>query len=343
MSTPSPGTTLRPRIVAPLGSPLHAALVGTEDLQRSVGFYCGQLGMQEIADYTTRDPEFARHWHLSTGTSVRVVVLADREADVGRIVLHDFGKARQPRIRTLPDQRFVGLVNLNFYTNDIHGHTNRLAALGYEPWTEPVQHLMDPTVGAPTEVMIDGPDGVIINLVELTTGGPDTRIGHMRAYVEGEFGYNRAGFTPVVTSQHCVDDIHAAIAFYERVLGMGVLIDDVLHREALNRFMRYAEGALTRCVFMQGGHMFGKVALNQPLNQHFPNAAQQATPMSVGYFAQSFLVKDLDAALHGARQAGAELYSEPLYLEVPGVGLTRAAVLRNPGSGALQQIVERLN
>ena len=329
-----------PRIVAANGSPLQAALIGTEDLERSVEFYGRELGFQLVEQRTWEGAALEVHWRLPPGSSVEVTVLADRGSQVGRVVLFDFGASRKPRIRTLPGQRFYGLVNLNFYTAEIHRHTARLGSLGYEPWTDPIQHLMDPSVGAPTEVMIEGPDGVIVNLVELTTGGPDTRIGHMRAYVAREYGYNAAGFTPVVTTQHCVPDLERSVRFYQEVLGMGILIDDVLFRDELNYFMDYPPGSRTRSVFMQGNHMFGKVALNHPLNQRFEDLVPESLPPRTGYFAQSFRIRDLDTALDAARKLGADCYSGPSSLDLPGIGPARAAVLRNPGGGALIELVE---
>ncbi len=331
--------TSKPRIVAPQGSPLHSALIGTENLERSLDFYQNQIGLDVLERRAASGPEFEAHWKLPAGSDASVVVLADRGASVGRITLFQFHPRPRTRIRTMSGQSFYGLVNINFYTEDIHRQAQRLRELGFRPWTEPTQHLMDPSVGSPTEVMIDGPDGIIVNLVELTSGSPDSRIGHMRAFVKSEFGYNRAGFTPVVTSQHCVADLDRARHFYEEVLGMGVLIDAVLEGDALNHFMDYPAGSKTRSVFMQGNHMFGKIALGYPMNQKFVNLTALSQPPVIGYFAQSFLVRDLEVALERAQRLEAEIFSAPLTLDVPGIGRTRAAVVMNPGSGALQELV----
>jgi len=329
-----------PRIVAPEGSALHAALIGVEDLQRSLDFYCGRLGLQVLVRRPFGSDALQTLWQLPPGPDAEVVVLAERGCLTGRIVLFDFGRRRGPRIRTVKGQRFYGLVNLNFYSNSISARTRELAAAGYEAWTPPIQHAMDAAVGAPTEVMIDGPDGIIVNLVELTEGAPGSRIAHMRTYVRDEFGYNAAGFTPVVTTQHCVPDLERSMRFYREALGMGVLIDAELHRDELNDFMQYPRGSRTRSVFMQGNHMFGKVALNHPLDQTFIDLAPVAKPPRSGYFALSFRVRDLRAALAAARATGAATFSEPIELDYPGLGPTRAAVVRNPGGGALQELVE---
>ena len=76
---------------------------------------------------------------------------------------------------------------------------------------------MTPEVGTPIEVVFEGPDGVMINLVELATTDPKTRIGQMRAYVE-KHGRTKTGFTPVVTTNHVLQSRERGKTFYEEVL-----------------------------------------------------------------------------------------------------------------------------
>ena len=134
-----------------------------------------------------------------------------------------------------------------------------------------------------------------INLVELATRDTATRVGQMRAYVE-QRGYTEAGFTPIVTSSHGVDSSERAMAFYEQVLKMKPLIDEVLGSPESNRMLNLPEDAKTRVVFMQGNHMFGKVVLSQPLNYECESLIERAKPPNIGYLAQAFAVGDLDEA-----------------------------------------------
>ena len=194
-------------------------------------------------------------------------------------------------------------------------------------------------MGDPIEGIFEGPDRVPINLVELATKDPVTRVGQMRAYVEKR-GYTSAGFTPIVTSSHGVDSSERAMAWYEQVLGMKPLIDEVLGTPESNRLLNLPEDAKTRVVFMQGNHMFGKVVLAQPLNYECESLIDRARAPNIGYLAQAFAVGDLDDAARKCSALRAEVLSGPQRTPWPGAGSVSAMLVRNPGSGALQVLLE---
>jgi catechol 2,3-dioxygenase-like lactoylglutathione lyase family enzyme len=326
---------------AAAGSPLYSALIGTASLADSVTYYRDVVGLDVLAEHRWAGEDLHAHWGIPSGTSADIVVLGSAKAEAGRVTLMDFHGIPRTRIRTEPGQRFYGLVNINFYTDDIEHHTEAHKAKGFHPWTEPIKHAMDPNIGSPTEVMIEGPDGVIVNLVQLRGGAPGSATAQMLSYVRDEFGFNRAGLTPIVTSQQVVPDIDRAIDFYRRVLGMEVFFDTILWSDELNVFMDYPPGSRSRCVFVRGSHSFGKIALIHPLNQEFENLVPKSVPGTIGYFAQSFLVPDLDAALERARAIGTAIYSPPMVASIPGQGTVRTAVVLNGGSGILQELIER--
>jgi catechol 2,3-dioxygenase-like lactoylglutathione lyase family enzyme len=162
----------------------------------------------------------------------------------------------------------------------------------------------------------------------------------MRIEVE-RYGRTATGWTAIATTSHSVRDADAALAFYARVLGSRVLMDEVLDKSATNRFLRRPETGRTRAVFLAGDHFFGKVALSQSLNYPVPDHVDEACAPNVGYLAQSFLVPDLSAAWGRALEAGALGFSAPLEVDPWGEGRARpAAVVRRPGSGALIQLVQ---
>lgn len=322
------------------GCALFAAVVGAEDLSRTVAFYRDGVGLQLLDAGAWEGEDFEQHLGVPAGTRARFAVLGDGREACGRIVALAFEPDAGTPVRTIPDGCGYGLINLNFYVQDIHAAVDRLTAHGCTAWSEPVRHDVDAATGAPTIVMLDGPDGVIVNLVELTSEDPATKIGQMRAYVAAR-GYTAAGFTPVVTTQHCVRDLEAAARFYECALGMRHHFDTVLDAPEQNRFHRYSAGTRSRVAMMIGGDMFGKVALIAPENRTYVDLAAHAAPPAVGYLAQSFVVRDLEAARGAAARAGAVEFTAPVALaRVPGGGAMRACIVRSPGSGALIQLME---
>ena len=337
-------------IVAPHGSPLSVAVLSVVSLRDSLAFYCDVIGFEAAPTVEWFGPGFEALWQLPRGASAHAALLTANRCPVGRILLLEFsrraGEVELPsaeRIHAASNSQVIGLANLNFYCRDVRAAVTQLAARGYEFWSEPTQHSMTTSVGNPIEVLFDGPDGVTINLVELASRDPDTRVGQMRAYVESQ-GYTARGFTPVVTSSHVVHSIPKARAFYERVLRMGVLFEDTLSDAQVNAFLRLPSYARTSLNFMQGNHMFGKIALSQPLNYegHCVDLRARARVPNIGYLAQIFEVTDFEQARAAYAALKCEVLVGLLRTDVPGLSRRAVSVVRNPGSGALQWLISAL-
>ena len=326
-------------IVAPNGSPLSVAVVGVKDMTASLAFYRDMIGLNATEEETWSGPDFESFWHLPAGSSAKAVFLSDRDTPIGRILLLEFDAENRVEIRQNGTPRGVGLVNLNFYTPKIAEDAHMFAGAGYELWSDPTYYDLSAEAGNPTELIFEGPDTVAINLVELSTTDTATRVGQMAAYVK-ELGFNDQGFTAVVTTSHCVHDMPKAVAFYQQVLHMGILIDEIFDRPVTNKFLRLPEDARTDVKFMQGNHMFGKIALSQPLNYDTVDFAPRAHAPNIGYIAQAFEVTDLGAAVAACEALDVEVYSPPASMHWPGLGERKGFTVRNPGSGALQVILD---
>jgi catechol 2,3-dioxygenase-like lactoylglutathione lyase family enzyme len=325
------------------GSPLSVAIVGVERLEPSLAFYRDTIGLEAGPETRWSGPAFERHWQLPAGSSARAVLLAFPGSSVGRILLLEFDSPARRHVRQPGEDRPLGIWNVNFYTYDIVAAANNVAAKGYQLWSRPTEHLIQAnegaaTVGEPTEVLFEGPDGVIINLVQLPES-EGTRVGEMRRYLD-RHGTTPTGYTEVVTSAHTVRDMAAAVRFYQEVLGMGVLIDAVIGSPVSNAFLHLPPDARTHSVFVKGEHMFGKIALSQPLNYEPLDIVERAAPPNIGYLAMGFRVPDLAAAEAACRRLAVTIFSEPVEIDLPGEGVRRAMVVRAPSSGALMQIAE---
>ena len=326
-------------IVAPEGSPLSVAVIGVEDMDASLHFYRDLIGLTAHDKTTWSGTGFEALWHLPPSASAEAVFCELPGCPVGRVLLLDFGDVVKKQIRPIDAPRAIGLVNLNFYPDDIRFDTKALQAEGFRFWSEPTFYEMSGAQGAPTEVVFDGPDSVAINLVELTGDDPNTRVGQMRAYVK-EHGRTPTGFTPVVTTSHCAADMDKTVAFYEKVLKSGVLIDEVLSSPEQNNFLNIPADGRTAVKFMQGNHMFGKIAISMPLNYECRDLTPDAHAPNTGYIAQMFEVKDLGYAEQASAGLNAEVYAPTGSYDVPGLGPVSAFTVRNPGSGALQIVFQ---
>jgi len=325
--------------MAGLGSPLSIAVLGVSSMEKALSFYRDVIGLDASDEVLWKGNEFEEHWQQPQGSSARAILFSAANLAVGRVLALQFDAEDRLQVSRQGDRTYRGLWNLNFYVDDIRSTTKNLLSRGYNFWSAPVSYEVSASAGQPVEVLFDGPDNVAINLVELT-GDETSTVGRILKEVE-LLGKTPTGFTPVATTSHSVTDRSAALAFYQQVLKMEVIIDDVLDKPETNLFLNRPEDAKTRATFVTGNHVFGKVALSHPLNYEVPDRIADAVPPNIGYLAQSFLIPSLSLALEACRTVGAKLFSPQLEINLPGIGKCLAAVVRNPGSGALMQLLER--
>jgi catechol 2,3-dioxygenase-like lactoylglutathione lyase family enzyme len=322
-----------------VSAPVSAVVISVENLDTSLAFYAETIGLEIAETLTWQGPAFERYWHLPAGTTARCAFLKHGPDPVGRIQLMEFDAPNRKLIRQPGIKRATGLFNLNLYTRDIKKDFEQLKAQGFKFWSEPAYNNFGPAVGETMEGAFDGPDGVVINLVELLTKDPKTLIGHIHEFVSA-YGRTSTGFTAVVTTAHSVLDMEKALAFYYGPLHMKLFIESVLQGEVTNRALNLPSDARTRSVLVQGDHEFGKIALASPLNYEVPNLVPDAVPPNIGYLAQSFQIADIAAAAKACAAVDAEVFSPPAEIDLPGRGNCKAMLVRNPGSGALQELFQ---
>ncbi len=131
-----------------------------------------------------------------------------------------------------------------------------------------------------------------------------------------------------------------ALAFYYGPLHMSLFIESILEGAETNRALGLPEDARTRSVITQGEHEYGKIALATPINYEVPNLVPDAVPPNIGYLAQSFQIGDIDEMASACAAVGAEEFSAPMEIDLPGRGKCASMVVRNPGSGALQELFQ---
>lgn len=319
--------------------PVSAVVIGVENLEASLDFYAGTLGLDVVENRTWQGPEFERYWRVPVGTAARCAFIAHGADPVGRIQLMEFDApdrklARPPEIR-----RATGLFNLNIYADDMARDYETLKAQGFNFWSEPAHNNFGPAVGETLEAAFDGPDGVVINLIQLLSDDPKTVIGHIVRFIDG-YGRTPTGFTSVVTTAHGVADMEKALEFYYGPLNMTLFIESVLEGPETNRALCLPEDCRTRSVIVQGDHEYGKIALATPLNYEVPDLVPDQAPPNIGYLAQSFQVGDIDTAASACAAVGAQEFSAPTAIDLPGRGQCVSMVVRNPGSGALQELFQ---
>jgi catechol 2,3-dioxygenase-like lactoylglutathione lyase family enzyme len=318
-------------------APVSAVVIGAGSLDASLEFYAGTLGLEVAEARTWQGPEFERYWHLPAGARARCAFLAHGADPVGRIQLMEFDASSRKLIRPPEIRRATGLFNLNIYASDMVKDYAKLKSQGFNFWSEPARNNFGPAVGETLEAAFDGPDGVVINLIQLLSDDPKTVIGHIVKFI-ARYGRTPTGFTSVVTTAVGVLDMEKALAFYYGPLHMTLFIESVLKGPVTNRALCLPEHCETRSVIVQGHHEYGKIALATPMNYAVPNLVPDAVPPNIGYLAQSFQIGNMDEAARACAAVGAEVFSAPMEIDLPGRGKCASMLVRNPGSGALQEL-----
>jgi catechol 2,3-dioxygenase-like lactoylglutathione lyase family enzyme len=319
--------------------PVSVVVIGVENLDASLAFYSGTVGLEVAETRTWQGSAFERYWQVPAGTKARCAFLEHGADPVGRIQLMEFDASERKLVRPLEVRRATGLFNLNLYSSDMAKDYEQLKSQGFNFWSEPARNNFGPAVGETLEAAFDGPDGVVINMIQLLTEDPKTVIGHIVSFIS-EYGRTPTGFTSVVTTAHSVLDMEKALAFYYGPLHMSLFIESILEGAETNRALCLPEDSRTRSVIVQGDHEYGKIALATPLNYEVPNLVPDAVPPNIGYLAQSFQIGDIDEAASACAAVGAEEFSTPLDIDLPGRGKCASMLVRNPGSGALQELFQ---
>jgi catechol 2,3-dioxygenase-like lactoylglutathione lyase family enzyme len=322
-------------------APVSVVVISVENLDTTLAFYAETLGLDVAETLTWEGPEFESYWQVPAGTAARCAFLKHGADPVGRIQLMEFDAADRKQIRKPGIKRATGLFNLNLYTSDIQRDYKQLSEQGFNFWSEPAHADFGPGVGETMEVAFDGPDGVVINMVELLTKDPQTLVGHINAFVS-DYGRTSTGFTSVVTTAHSVVDMEKALAFYYGPLGMKLFLDSILEGAETNGALNLPADARTHSVLVQGDHEYGKIALAAPINYEAPNLVPDAVAPNIGYLVQSFLVEDLEAVANECAGLGVEVFTAQMEMDLPGRGRCKSMLVRNPGSGALQELFQVL-
>src|SRR3990172_1557229 len=94
------------------GAPVSVMVIGVENLDASLKFYAGTLGLNVAETRTWQGPAFERYWQVAPGTGARCAFLEHGADPVGRIQLMEFGAAPPKLVRPAHMRRATGLFNL---------------------------------------------------------------------------------------------------------------------------------------------------------------------------------------------------------------------------------------
>lgn len=154
------GTEMEPRLGS-VRSLAHAG-VTVRDMDRSLEFYCGMLGLEVESDVVIEHP-YLRDITAVAGTGIRVVFLRVADTDARVEVLEYQGVERHPGSARPCDP---GTGHFSLFVDDVAAIHQRLLANGYSTRSPmPVEAAVGPRAGTKIIYSID-PDGYHIELMQ---------------------------------------------------------------------------------------------------------------------------------------------------------------------------------
>ena len=194
---------------------------------------------------------------------------------------------------------------------------------------------MEGAMGKPIEVMLEGP-GRHRHQPDRAAWRPGRARAHWPGSATTAVSNAAARRRWRLTTSHHVKEYDLGARGSMPRTRMSIHNDLVLGGENMERFTRYQR---TRA---RDTHLPGQPRLRQDradvsAELRLRGCDPEAVAPNIGYLAQTFLVDDLAATLALAAQVvGATTFNPPVEMELAPLGRVTAAIVRNPGSGALQ-------
>ena len=183
--------------------------LSTADLSWATDAYCTLFGFEVAADGALAAP-FLEAYGLS-GHTAQEVLLRRPESAIGCLRLIQFGDGTAPMIR--PAGRTWdtgGIFDFNVRVRDIHAVFEQATRMGFSAYGAPAEFQW--AQFKVWEVVLHGPDGVAIALIQPVEPGPEVFLGS-------------ADVSPVFNATQVVADLDEVRSFYS-ALGFQLFVDD---------------------------------------------------------------------------------------------------------------------
>lgn len=268
---------------APLPPPALGAFsyvtVGTADLDAALVIWRDRFGLEVAATRDGPDPALAELWDIAADDIARQVLLRTPGVQTGALHLVEFTRPGTP-VREGAQVFDRVPKNLDVYARDLPARYEELRAAGLEfraPWVEM------PAPGGLTfrEVQMPGHDATNIVLLEIL----DTD------YVHSPAGY--AGIGPLII---VVGDAAKETTFYQDVLGLELVMQDLLAGPDIERMVGLPAGAgIDFRVLGAEADPMGRIEVIEYQRTGGTNLFQRALPPATGTLHAGWQVTSLTA------------------------------------------------
>lgn len=153
-------------------SEVHHVALTVKDMDQSLAFYTEALGFRKTLDMQLSGSSFEKLFRLQQGVTARSVVLQQGKSRVGEIELMVFDGPGLEKPSGPKRPGDPGLLMLSFEVKDesLYQVVQRLEARNIPFFCKPVE-LDLPGYGPIKSLMVEDPDGVLVELIELPARG----------------------------------------------------------------------------------------------------------------------------------------------------------------------------
>jgi lactoylglutathione lyase len=149
-------------------SEVHHVALTVSDLDQSLAFYTELLGFRKTLDMKLAGPSFERLFRLEHGATARAVILQQGKSRVGEIELIEFAGPglKKPSGPKRPGDPGMLMLSFEVKQESLQQVAERLKARDVPFFCDPVE-LDLPGYGPIKALMVEDPDGALVELVEL--------------------------------------------------------------------------------------------------------------------------------------------------------------------------------
>jgi len=286
--------------------------VNCSDLERSLGFYSGVLGLAASTRTRPEDPQDGAAFGLDRAQWDAWILHDARGFGAGLVV--DLLEWQVPRPTGRPSRATdLGHSRLGFYVSDLDSVFARVIDVGLNTYGEP--HETGVEGGAPVRaVVVEDPDGMMVELVQV--------------------GTDRVGFVAIAVS-----DVARSKAFYTDVLGFHPMFDRRPTRQPGEQLGLDGEIELTATYLDDprgtGAFMLELMQLLDPR----PSGPPASAANQLGMYRLALYTDDIDRDHADLVARGVRCLTPPATLEMgPGIPTLRALMFEDPDGTILELI-----
>ncbi len=288
-------------------TPFSTVTVGVASLDEALDLWAGTFGLSVAERRDGPDEALARLWDIEALDISRQALVTTPGETVGRLHLVEFVDP-DPPVRAGAAVFDSCPKNLDVYVRDMPAQFAALKAAGTAFRNDTYSDVTAPNGIRFREIHMPAHDAINVVLLELVG----------KAMTFSDAGY--AGIGPLIT---IVPDAAAEKAFYQGVIGLDILSDNILAGPEIEKMVGLPPGAaLNVSIWGKAGVDLGQIEIIEYQGVRGADLYPRARPKALGILHVTYHVAELDALLNRLKAAGTSCEGHGRVDTLAGVGET---------------------